>query len=109
MAYGVKYRGEWRATTRGVRNYVVEILQRGYSGDVLPILLTGDCVTLAFGEVDESELQPIKSSEATITILCTEEGNPYIEFFTLDPAQYQVIITENGSEIWRGYLATGDY
>lgn len=109
MAYGVKYRGEWRTTVRGERNYVVEILQRDYSGDVFPILLTGDCVTLAFGEVDESELQPIKSSEATITILCTEEGDPYIEFFTLDPAQYQVIITENGSEIWRGYLATGDY
>lgn len=109
MAYGVKYRGEWRTTVRGERNYVVEILQRDYSGDVFPILLTGDCVTLAFGEVDESELQPIKSSEATITILCTEEGDPYIEFFTLDPAQYQVIITENGSETWRGYLATGDY
>lgn len=109
MAYGVKYRGEWRATTRGIRNYVVDILQRDYTGDVLPIHLTGNCVTLTFGEVDESELQPIKSSEATITILCTEEGNPYLEFFTLDPQQFQVVITDNDAEIWRGYLATGDY
>lgn len=109
MAYGVKYRGEWRATTRGIRNYVVDILQRDYAGDILPIHLTGNCVTLTFGEVDESELQPIKSSEATITILCTEEGNPYLEFFTLDPQQFQVVITENDAEIWRGYLATGDY
>lgn len=109
MAYGVKYRGEWRATTRGIRNYVVDILQRDYTGDILPIHLTGNCVTLTFGEVDESELHPIKSSEATITILCTEEGNPYLEFFTLDPAQFQVVITENDAEIWRGYLATGDY
>lgn len=109
MAYGVKYRAEWRATTRGVRDYVVEILEDGYTGGVSPLHLTGDCITITYGEVDESELKPIKSSEAEITALCMDDGNPYIELYTLDPAQYQVIITENGSLIWRGYLATGDY
>lgn len=109
MAYGVKYRGEWRATTRGVREYVVDILARDYIGNISPIYLTGDCATITYGEVDESELQPIKSSEAEITLLCREEGNPYEEFFTLDSSKYQVVITEDEVEIWRGYLATGSY
>lgn len=109
MAYGVKYRGEWRSTTRGVREYVVDILARDYIGNISPIYLTGDCVTITYGEVDESELQPIKSSEAEITLLCREDGNPYEEFFTLDSSKYQVVITEDEVEIWRGYLATGSY
>lgn len=109
MAYRVKYRGEWRATTRGVRDYVVDILERDYVGNISPIYLTGDCVTITYGEVDQSELMPIKSSEAEITLLCREEGNPYEEFFTLNSSKYQVVITEDEVEIWRGYLATGSY
>ena len=109
MAYGVKYRAEWRATTRGERNYVVDILQNDYTGEILPLHLTGDCVTISYGEVDQSELQPIKSSEAEIHILCTEEGDTLAEFFTLDPAQYRVEIFEDDGLIWRGYIATGDY
>lgn len=109
MAYGVKYRAEWRATTRGERNYVVDILENGYSGSISPIYLTGECITIAYGEVDESELKPIKSSEAEITILCLQDGNPYIDLYTLDPEQYQVVIYEDGRLIWRGYLATGSY
>lgn len=109
MAYGVKYRGEWRATTRGVREYVVDILARDYIGNISPIYLTDDCATITYGEVDQSELMPIKSSEAEITLLCREEGNPYEEFFTLDSSKYQVVITEDEVEIWRGYLATGNY
>lgn len=109
MAYGVRYRAEWRATTRGERYYVLDILKNNYTGSISPMYLTGECVTITYGEVDESELQPIKSSEAEISVLCTEAGNPYMELFTLDPAQYQVQITENGKLIWQGYLATGDY
>lgn len=109
MAYKVKYRGEWRATTRGVRNYVVDILERDYVGNISPIYLTGDCATITYGEVDQSELMPIKSSEAEITLLCRDDGNPYEEFFTLDSSKYQVVITEDEVEIWRGYLATGSY
>lgn len=109
MAYGVKYRAEWRATTRGERNYIVDILKKDYTGDVLPMYLTGDCITITYGEVDESELQPIKSSEAEIHILCTANGDPFTEFFTLDPAQYRVEIFEDSNLIWRGYIATGDY
>lgn len=109
MAYGVKYRAEWRATTRGVRDYVVEILKDGYTGSISPLYLTGDCITITYGEVDQSELQPIKSSEAEITALCMEDNNPYMELYTLTPAEYQVVIYENDNVIWRGYLATGDY
>lgn len=109
MAYSVKYRGEWRATTRGVRDYVVDILERDYNGNISPIYLTGDCATITYGEVDQSELMPIKSSEAEITLLCREEGNLYEQFFTLDSSKYQVVITEDEVEIWRGYLATGSY
>ena len=109
MAYGVKYRAEWQASTRGTRNYVVDILKRDYTGAYSPMYLTGDCATITFGEADQNELQPIKSSEAEITALCTEENNPYMELYTLDPAEYQINIYEDDSLIWCGYLATGDY
>lgn len=109
MVYGVKYRAEWRATTRGVRDYKLEILEDGYTGSVSPIYLTGDCIAITYGAVDEGELQPIKSSEAEITILCMESGDPYIKLYTLDPAQYKVVIYEGETPIWKGYLATGSY
>ena len=109
MAYGVRYRAEWRATTRSVRDYVIDILQDGYTGEISPIYLTGDCFTLTYGAVDESELQPIKSSEAEISVLCTEEGNPYMELYTLSPLKYKVMIYEDEVLIWSGFLASGNY
>lgn len=109
MAYGVRYRAEWRATTRGERHYVVDFLKRDYAGEVEQMYLTGDCVVITYGAVDESELQPIKSSQADITILCTSSDSDYSELYTLDPAMYQVVIYEDESAIWRGYLATGEY
>lgn len=109
MAYGVKYRAEWRATTRGERHYVVDFLKRDYAGEVEQMYLTGDCIVITYGAVDESELMPIKSSQADITILCTSSDSDYSGLYTLDPAMYQVVIYEDESAIWRGYLATGEY
>lgn len=114
MAYGVRYRGEWRSPMRGKRNYIVEIAEDGYTGtSVKPLLFTGDVLTIAYGERDDSELKPIKSSECELTILCTEDGNPYTSLYTLDPWKYKLSISENTGTslkpIWQGYLATGDY
>lgn len=114
MAYGVRYRGEWRSPMRGKRHYIVEIAEDGYTGtSVKPLLFTGDVLTIAYGERDDSELKPIKSSQCELTILCTEDGNPYTSLYTLDPWKYKLSVSENtGSSlktIWQGYLATGDY
>lgn len=109
MAYGVNYRAEWLATTRGERHYVVDFLKRDYDGAILPMHLTGECITITYGARDESELQPIKSNEAEITVLCTEDDNRYSELYTLDASMYKVVIYEDGAVIWRGYLATGQY
>lgn len=114
MAYGVRYRGEWRSPMRGKRNYIVEIAEDGYTGtSVKPLLFTGDVLTIAYGERDDSELKPIKSSECELTILCTEDDNPYTSLYTLDPWKYKLLISENTGTllkpIWQGYLATGDY
>ena len=99
---------------RGKRSYIVEIAEDGYTGtSVKPLLFTGDVLTIAYGERDDSELKPIKSSECELTILCTEDGNPYTSLYTLDPWKYKLSISEDTGTslktIWQGYLATGDY
>ena len=109
MAYGVRYIAEWRTKTRGERLYSISILEEEYTGDVSTMYLTGECATLTFGNNDQSELAPIKSSELELTILCTEEGNPYTSLFTLSPTRFKVEVAENDTLIWRGYISTGDY
>lgn len=109
MAYGIKYKAEWLATTRKERLYTLQILQKEYTGAVLPMNLTGDCICITYGAVDQSELTPTKTSEAEISILCTEDGEPYTEFFTLDAEEYKVEIYENGDMAWTGYISTGEY
>lgn len=114
MAYGVRYRGEWRSPMRSKKSYVVEIAEDGYTGTaVKPLLFTGDVITITYGERDESELHPIKSSECELTFLCTEDGNPYAELYTLSPTRYKLTVSENSGEQmsirWQGYLATGEY
>lgn len=99
---------------RSKKSYVVEIAEDGYTGTTIkPLLFTGDVITITYGERDESELQPIKSSECELTLLCTEDGNPYAELYTLSPTRYKLTVTENSGEQmsvrWQGYLATGEY
>lgn len=113
MAKGIEYRGSFTSPMRGKRSYEVIILTEGYKGAVKPLKFTGDCVTITFGERDQDELTPIKSSQAEISILCEEAGHPYAKFYTTESGKYRMEIAELGDtatmKLWRGYLATSTY
>lgn len=113
MAKVIEYRGSFTSPMRGKKSYEVIISTEGYRGVVKPLKFTGDCVTITFGERDQNELTPIKSSQAEISILCEEAGHPYAKFYTTEPGKYLVEIAELGDtaavKLWQGYLATSIY
>lgn len=116
MAYGIKYECQWTSPMREQREYVIRILERDYAGSVLPLYPCGDVLTITQGQIDADELQPIKASEAQLSLLCIE-GDDYLSLFTTDPLRYrllvirrirQPIIVKDVVE-WEGYLAAGVY
>lgn len=103
---------------REQRDYDVFILEADYAGDVLPLHLTGDAITITQGSMDASELEVFKPSEAEVEILCIDSGNPYMALFTTDPLKYMLHITrsvvdEDGVRAtydeWRGFLDCSTY
>lgn len=113
MAYAEKYKFEWRSPMREQLLYRVSILEDGYSGGVSTLYPTGDCITITQGGRDDRELEPIRASEAEISLLCVGVDELYSEFYALDPLRYKVVVREEreqGTYIkWVGYLSTGSY
>ena len=92
MAYGVRYNCEWVSPMREKREYIISIMERDYEGVVGELRPTGDVLTITQGVRDEEEFTPFRPSEAELTLLCTEEGSPYISLFTTDPTRYMMRI-----------------
>lgn len=113
MAYGVKYSCEWTSPMREQRVYTIDILEDGYTGEVYPLYPTGDVLRITQGKIDDPELEPIKSSEAVLSLLCIDEGDPYMSLFTTDPMRYKLRIRQGKgpkkSPYWQGYLVAGTY
>lgn len=113
MAYGVKYSCEWTSPMREQRVYTIDILEDGYTGEVYPLYPTGDVLRITQGKIDDPELEPIKSSEAVLSLLCVDEGDPYMSLFTIDPMRYKLRIRQGEgpkkSPYWQGYLVAGTY
>lgn len=111
--YGIKYQGGFRSPMREKLSYDVYISERGYSGEVYELPLTGDCVVISQGSVDDPETKAFKPSTATLSILCREDTNPYLSLYTLDPTRYKVFIGECRDNMclrrWEGYISTGMY
>lgn len=118
MAYGTKYRFDYRSPMREKLTYQVSISERDYEGEVQYLKPIGEDFVLTQGQIDDDELVPTKPSELSITLLCTEEGDPLADLFTVDPTQYIVNVgvcrtTAEGNEVctllWSGYISTGGY
>lgn len=86
MAYGVKYRLIFSDLLGNGKK--VEILQDGYSGEVLPMIGTGDPVQIEW-EGDDDFYQPIIGSSCTINLLVTDDVS-YDDFFKGDEEEYRV-------------------
>ena len=117
MSYGVKYQCVWRSPMRERREYIIDILQRNYAGEVGELHPTGDAVVITQGQMDANELDTIKASEATLSLLCIEDGDPYMSLFTTDALEYKLRIRRVIHELskerivpeWEGYLSAGTY
>lgn len=98
---------------RDRHRYKIQILERDYTGDVMPIYPTGNVLTIAQGKVDDSELEPMKGSEAVLSLLCIENGDPYLSLFTTDPMQYKLRVYQMHAmrelSYWEGFLMAGTY
>ena len=113
MAYGVKYQCEWTSPMRDRHRYKIQILERDYTGNVMPIYPTGNVLTITQGKVDDTELEPMKGSEAVLSLLCIENGDPYLSLFTTDPMQYKLRVYQMHAmrefSYWEGFLMAGTY
>ena len=115
IVYGERFAFEWQAPMREKLVYQVSIYQRDYVGDVEQLKPQSPCLNISFGRMDDPELTPTKASEAVLSLLCTEEGDPFLSLFTTDPLRYRVQINVcrniNGGEVcvklFVGYLVTG--
>ena len=118
MAYGIKYCFDYRSPMREKLTYQVSISERDYMGEVQMLKPIGEELKITQGQIDDNELVPTKASELTLTLLCTEEGDPLAELFTVDPLQYMISVgvcrtTAEGYDVckplWNGYISAGGY
>lgn len=113
MAYGIRYSCDWQSPMRDKRTYTIEILERDYEGEASPLYPRGDVLEITQGNVDDDELVALRGSEATLSLLCVDEGEPYLQLFTTDPMRYKlrVWVHDRARRInyWDGFLSTSAY
>lgn len=113
MAYGTRYSCEWRSPMRDKYLYRISILERDYTGDAEAIYPTGSVLDIQQGQLDDDEFVAIKGSQATLQLLCRDEGDPYLALFTTDPMRYKLLVesyrTSKWEKYWEGYLSTSSY
>lgn len=88
MAYGIKYRLEFSDVLGNGKK--VEILQDGYTGDVLPMIGTGNPVEITWEE-DDDFYQPIIGSNCKLNLMVTDDVT-YDNFWEGDEFEYKVIV-----------------
>ena len=87
----------------------MEIDERDYSGTPEEMALEGGKpLQITWERRGDEFFIPIKASEATINILCTENFK-YIGLFTSDPRRFRVSVFRNHALYWRGYVVADLY
>lgn len=98
---------------RDQRLYLIEILEDGYSGDVSPLYPTGDVLTITQGQIDDDELVALRGSQATLSLLCVDNGDPFVELFSTDPMRFMLRVRLSRGlrwmNYWQGYLSSSSY
>ena len=108
MAFGLRYWADLQSKFKG-SIWRVEIAERDYSGPAEPMAFDGsDPLKITWERRGDEFFIPVKASEATANILCTENFK-YIGLFTSDPRRFRVSIFRNGALYWRGYVVADLY
>lgn len=110
MAYGVKYRLEFSDVLGNGKK--IEILKNNYSGTVLPLIGTGDPVSIKW-DGDDDFYSPIIGSTCTLNLFVTNEVQ-YENFYAFDEEEFQVKIfykdaSNNYQLYWAGFIVTDSY
>lgn len=110
MAYGVKYRLEFSDVLGNGKK--IEILKNNYSGTVLPLIGTGDPVSIKW-DGDDDFYSPIIGSTCTLNLFVTNEVQ-YENFYAFDEEEFQVKIyykdaSNNYQIYWTGFIVTDSY
>lgn len=113
MAYGIRYTCDWRSPMRDKKLYRIEIQERDYEGEAEALHPRGDVLTLTHGGIDDNELVALRGSQASLSLLCTDAGDPYLALFTTDPQRFMLVVKMNNDgrwlPLWSGFLATSSY
>jgi len=100
MAYGVKYRLEF-ADIKGNKRKV-EIFKNGYTGEVLPMIGTGEPVEIEW-KAEEDLYEPLIGSLCTLNLLVTDDVT-YDDFYLYDEREYKVVVYfEASAGSWQTY------
>lgn len=108
MAFGLRYFAELRSKHKEVF-WRTEIAERGYTGAAEEMSFDGGSpLSITWERRGDEFYIPVKGSEATINILCTENFH-YINLFTADPRKFRVSVYRNTKLYWRGYVVADLY
>ena len=106
--FGLKYYAEMRSKHFGVL-WRVEIAERGYTASAEEMTFDGDDpLKITWEKRGDEFYAPIKASEASINILCTQNFH-YLSLFTSDPRQFRVSVYRGGALYWRGFVTADLY
>ena len=89
MAYGVKYRLEFSDVLGYGKK--VEILKKDYTGEILPMIGTGDPVSIEWNSKDDF-YTPIIGSKCTLNLLVTDAVQ-YDDFYKFDEREYKIKVS----------------
>ena len=106
--FGLKYYAEMRSKYQGI-SWRCEIAQRGYTGTSEEMVFSGTSpIKITWERRGDDFYTPVKASEASININCTENFR-YLGLFTSDPREYRMSLYRNGSLFWRGFIVADLY
>lgn len=108
MAFQLRYFADLQSKFKG-SFWRIEIAERDYSGVAEEMAFEGGKpLQITWERRGDEFFVPIKASEATINILCTENFK-YIGLFTSDPRRFRVSVFRNYALYWRGYVVADLY
>lgn len=109
MSYGLYIQIIHKDNTNGTETeYELDILKKGYTGDVQQWLATNDVFSHTYPALDPTKIfeESVQNAELTISALIEDADQLGVleDIFSKDETHYQARLTINGSIEWRGYV-----
>jgi hypothetical protein len=106
MAYGVKYRVEFKDFYDTAIK--VDILQESYSGSVTSIDPAYPSLSIEWPSRRGKIFDPVRGAIARLNVFASSV-NQFEEFFDAYETEYEMRIYKSGSVYWKGWVMVGDH